>query len=426
MSLPDLEEISVAVIGLGYVGLPLAVSLSTRFPVVGFDLDTDRVAELSVGVDRTGEVPAAGLEGCGVRWTSRADDMRGVNVFIIAVPTPVDAENQPDLSAVLAACRTVGGVLSEGAVVIVESTGHPGVTEQVCGPELAQASGLACGDGFFLGYSPERVNPGDHEHTVDKITKVVAGQTPEVAQFLAELYGAITNGNVFVARDIRTAEAAKIIENAQRDINIAFINEMAMIFEKMGVSTHDVLAAAATKWNFLDFQPGLVGGHCIGIDPYYLAHAARLAGHDPAIVLAGRQINDGMAGFAAERISSRLPESARVLVLGLTFKENVSDLRNSKVAELIASLSALGHAVEVHDSRADRAEALEMYGIELTGDLADCREFDAVVGAVAHDEYRNLGVDEVMALIKPAGLCADLKGIWRHHALPPEVGYWQL
>ena len=328
----------IAVLGLGYVGLPLAVALARHYKVTGFDIDAGRVAEIAAGRDRTGEVPAKRLAKSTLAVSTEEGELAGCDVFIITVPTPVDESNAPDLGAVLAACDIAGRQLSTGAIVVLESTVYPGVTEEHCGPRLEAASGLRCGTDFFLGYSPERINPGDREHTVERITKVVAGQTPEVTARLVALYGAVNGGNVFTARDIKTAEAAKVIENAQRDINIAFINEITMIFQKLGLSAYDVLEAAGTKWNFLDFAPGLVGGHCIGVDPYYLAHRARQAGHEPEIVLAGRRINDGMADFIVERVAERVAAPGRVLVLGLTFKENVPDIRNSKVIDIVAGL----------------------------------------------------------------------------------------
>ncbi|MEK9754645.1 MAG: nucleotide sugar dehydrogenase, partial [Rhodospirillaceae bacterium] len=387
--MPDfsISDTKIAVVGLGYVGLPLAVALAGKFPTTGFDLDRARLDELRAGKDRTGEMPPERLAAATVAWTADPADLADSNLFIVTVPTPIDAANEPDLDALRSASATVGKVLQPSAVVVFESTVYPGVTEDVCGPELERASGLKCGQDFFLGYSPERINPGDRKHTVENVIKVVAGQTPEVAALLAEVYGTIVPAGVHVAPGIRTAEAAKVIENAQRDINIAFINEVTMIFQRLGIDTQDVLAAARTKWNFLDFRPGLVGGHCIGVDPYYLAHAAKAVGHDPEVILAGRRINDGMAGFVAAEIARRLDGPSRVLVLGLTFKQNVSDLRNSKVADMVAALVAAGHDVSVHDPIAAAADARALYGIGLICDLDGAAGFDAVIGAVAHDEY---------------------------------------
>jgi UDP-N-acetyl-D-galactosamine dehydrogenase len=420
------QPIRLSVIGLGYVGLPLAVALARHFPVTGFDINTRRVAALGRGDDRTGEVASETLRASTLKVTSDAADIVGSDVFIVTVPTPVDEKNLPDLGPVRAASDTVGKQMAKGAIVVFESTVYPGVTEQICGPILERVSGLKCGQDFFLGYSPERINPGDREHTVERITKVVAGQTPEVAEQLKAIYGAINNGNVFVARDIRTAEAAKVIENAQRDINIAFINEVAMIFQKLGLSAHDVLDAAGTKWNFLRFTPGLVGGHCIGVDPFYLAHLAQELGHHPAVILAGRQINDSMGDFVAGQIDAQIPRSSKVLVLGLTFKENVPDLRNSKVVDIIGGLKRRGHQVTVHDPLADQEEARHEYGIDLLPRLDAQRDLDAVVGAVSHQAYVDFSPGTLAGLLKTDGLVADVKGIWRKVPLDPSLRYWQL
>ena len=323
------------------------------------------------------------------------------------------------------ACALIGRYLSPGDVVVLESTVYPGATEEVCGPALAAASGLTCGEEFFLGYSPERINTGDGKHTIESITKVVSGQTAAVADRLVEIYGKVTDGNVFRARDIRTAEAAKVIENAQRDVNIAFVNEIAGIFHKIGISTHDVLAAAETKWNFLPFKPGLVGGHCIGVDPYFLAHRAREIGHDPQVILAGRRINDGMGAFVADCIADRLAGPCRVLVLGLTFKENVSDLRNSKAVDLVRRLQARGHEVDVHDDRAAPEDALARYGLRLLPELSG-GGYGAVVGAVPHDAYAEMDANAISGLLADGGLVADIKGLWRDLSFPDGIRYWLL
>ncbi len=416
----------IAIIGLGYVGLPLAVALARHFDVIGYDIDDSRVAELRAGHDRTGEVDEAGLRQHQAVFTSTAERLEKRELFIITVPTPVSAANEPDLGPVLSACEVIGERLKPGGIVVLESTVYPGVTEGVCGPRLAEVSGLECGVDFFLGYSPERINPGDKRHTVERITKVIAGQTPAVTETLKTVYGAVTDGNLHVARDIRTAEAAKVIENAQRDINIAFVNEVAMICQQLGLSVHEVLAAAATKWNFLDFKPGLVGGHCIGVDPFYLAHGARQAGYEPEIVLAGRRLNDAMAGRIAERIDQQLPRACRLLALGLTFKENVPDLRNSKAVEVVRTLQGKGHAVQVHDPLADPDETRRLYGIDLVPDLGALEPFDGIVGLVAHDAYRRLDGEALARLLRPQGLLADVKGIWAGLELPEGLRRWQL
>ena len=416
----------IAVVGLGYVGLPLAVALARHGPVTGYDHDPQRVRELRAGHDRTGEVAAEALGAPTLELTADGSFLVGHDVYIITVPTPVDGHKVPDLSAVRAACRTIGGAMSTGAVVVLESTVYPGATEEVVGPALAAASGLRCGVDFFLGYSPERINPGDRQHTIERVTKVVAGQTDAVTERLAAIYRRITGGQVFVARDIRTAEAAKAIENAQRDINIAFVNEMAMICQRLGLSVYDVLDAARTKWNFLDFQPGLVGGHCIGVDPFYLAHKARAVGHEPHIILAGRAVNDAMPRFIADRLAAQLVPGADILMLGLTFKENVPDLRNSKAAELALELCARGFELTTHDPLADRAEAEASYGLSLLTVLPEGRVFDAVLGAVPHRAYARLDGARLVALLRPGGLLADLKGMWRDLRLPDGIRRWAL
>ena len=421
----------IAVIGLGYVGLPLAVHLARHYPVTGVDIDARRIAELGAGYDRTREVEQERLAATTMSFTDDREKVRGFDVYIVTVPTPVNAENEPDLGAVKGASRLVGSVMGKGAIVVYESTVYPGVTEDIAGPELEAASGLKCGKDFFLGYSPERINPGDREHTVDRITKVVAGQTPAVTKVLAEIYGSMTAGGVFVARDIRTAEAAKVIENAQRDINIAFINEVAAIFQKMGLSIYDVLDAAGTKWNFLRFTPGLVGGHCIGVDPFYLAHAAVAMGHHPEIILAGRRINDHMGGYIAECIARELAKKgrgagARVLVLGLTFKENVPDLRNSHVVDVVKGLTDRGFAVDIHDAFADAEEARHEYGLSLRPTLGDAAGYDCVVGAVPHKPYVEFTPETFRGLLAPGGLIADIKGMWREMPTPDGFRRWQL
>lgn len=416
----------IAVVGLGYVGLPLAVALSRHFPVLGYDLDARRVDELRRAYDRTNEIEEAALKATKARFSAASGDLAAADVYIITVPTPVDERNLPDLGAVRAASAGIGRHLKKGDTVVLESTVYPGVTEDVCGPELERASGLVSGRDFFLGYSPERINPGDKQHTLERVTKVVAGQTPATAELLKRVYGAVTGGNVFVARDIRTAEAAKVIENAQRDINIAFINEIAQIFNKMGISVHDVLEAARTKWNFLPFVPGLVGGHCIGVDPYYLAYKAQEFGHHPEVILAGRRTNDGMGGYIAARIDEALGKPSRVLVLGLTFKENIPDLRNSKVVDIVAGLKERGHTVTVHDAFADAEEAEAEYGIALAGDLAKLAGFDALVGAVTHAPYAAFAAGDFTRLVRPGGLVADVKGMWRKMPLPESLKRWQI
>jgi UDP-N-acetyl-D-glucosamine/UDP-N-acetyl-D-galactosamine dehydrogenase len=417
-ALPGALAQRVVVVGLGYVGLPLAVALAGRFETVGLDIDARRIEELNAGHDRTGEIDADRLEASTLALTADPAICPPADFYIVTVPTPIDGANRPDLRIVESASRTIGAMLgaavAEGRVpvVVYESTVYPGVTEDICAPLLESVSGLICGRDFFLGYSPERINPGDREHTIDKITKVVSGQTPEVLERVAQLYGAITSGGVFRASSIKAAEAAKVIENAQRDINIAFMNEISQIFSRMDLSIWDVLAAARTKWNFLPFAPGLVGGHCIGVDPYYLSHRAEQLGLDPRVILSGRGINDGMAGWVAKELhKARKGKPGSVLMLGLTFKENIPDLRNSKVADLVSALGRLGHGVTVHDAHADAEEAVEEYGIPLVED-AFRRKYDMVVLAVPHRDYLSAGPGHFRALLKKGGTLADLKGVF--------------
>ncbi len=431
MAFPNLKSIKIVIVGLGYVGLPLATRMADHFNVVGFDVDLSRISELQSGYDRTRECTMCELTAANLTLTSDPEDIKDADVYIVTVPTPVDTSNNPDLGAVLSASEVVGRYMRKNAIVVFESTVYPGVTETICSPALERASNMVSGIDFYLGYSPERINPGDKVHTVDKITKVVAGQTPEVTAFLLEIYGKLTNGNVFQAKDIKTAEAAKVIENAQRDINIAFVNEMAMIFSQMGIQTQDVLEAAGTKWNFLGFTPGLVGGHCIGVDPYYLAYAARELGHHPEVILAGRKINDDMPFFLANQIDLQLKLSkasrkpARLLVLGLTFKENVPDLRNSKVANLIVSLRDLGHSVDIHDPLADRNEAKAFYGFDLLENLDHASGYEGLVGAVPHTSYLAFDASDIARILKAGGVLADLKGMWRGLKWTDQFTRWE-
>lgn len=415
------ENPKIAVIGLGYVGLPLAVALAKHFDVMGYDIDQARLMELNGHHDRTGELTTGALAQSALHYITEESALDAADILIVTVPTPVATDHKPDLRAVESASRTVGRHIKPGAVIVYESTVYPGVTEDFCGPILEAESGLTSGQDFWLGYSPERINPGDKIHTVDQITKVVAGQTSTVSQLLARVYGAMNDGNIFIAKDIRTAEASKVIENAQRDINIAFVNEIADIFGKMGLSVHDVLEAAGTKWNFLPFTPGLVGGHCIGVDPYYLAYAAQQLDIEPKVILAGRATNDDMASKLAARMHAELDGPSRILVLGITFKENVPDIRNSKIVDLVVALEGHGHTVAVYDPLADPVETHLEYDRTLIATPGEA--YDAVVGAVAHDAFQSL---PIQTLVREGGLIADIKGLWRQKALPSDRRYWTL
>jgi UDP-N-acetyl-D-galactosamine dehydrogenase len=414
------------VVGLGYVGVPLAIALTRPFSVTGLDIDESRIAELRAGTDRTGEIEDDVLKASSLAFTASSEDCRGADVYIVAVPTPVDADYRPDLGAVLSATGLIAHVIDPARrpTIVYESTVYPGVTEGICGRALEDV-GLTRGRDFRLGYSPERINPGDKVHAIDKIVKVIAGEDEEVVEQLARIYGAITSAGVFRAASIKTAEAAKVIENAQRDINVAFMNEVSQILGQIGVSMWDVLAAARTKWNFLGFEPGLVGGHCIGVDPYYLSHLAQSLGHHPQIILAGRETNDGMGRWIADRLHAhRGGKAGTALVLGLTFKENVPDLRNSRSADLIVRLDELGHRVSIADPLADPDQVRNEFARE--PEEVDGRRFDLVIGAVKHDEYRSLPAERLLELVAPGGTLADIKAMWRGQPLPDSVDYWTL
>ena len=423
-------RLKIVVVGLGYVGLPLAVALARTHgdaDVVGFDIDAERIDELTSGHDRTMEVEGQALAASAMRFTAADEPCRGADIIIVTVPTPVDADNRPDLGALLSASRRLAGWIEaeRRPTIIYESTVYPGATEEECGPAIEAASGLVRGRDFRLGYSPERINPGDKVHTVDKIVKVIAGEDAEVLDQLAWLYGAMTEAGVFRAASIPAAEAAKAIENAQRDINIAFMNEVAQILSKTGVSVWDVLDAARTKWNFLSFEPGLVGGHCIGVDPYYLSYHAQKLGHDPRVILSGRTTNDGMGAWIADELHRRIgPAAKRVLFLGITFKEDVPDVRNSRAIDVIGRLQQLGHDVTVTDPLADAAEVDREYGVTLSDDPGG--DYDCIVGAVGHRAYRAMEMAEFEQKLKHGGTIADLKGIWRGTALPAHAGHWSL
>jgi UDP-N-acetyl-D-glucosamine/UDP-N-acetyl-D-galactosamine dehydrogenase len=408
----------IAIIGLGYVGLPLAVEFAKRRPVIGFDIKPDRIAELRAGQDRTREVPPEELaEARHLTLTADPADLAAARIYIVTVPTPIDAHKRPDLSPLLRASETVGRVLKRGDIVIYESTVYPGATEEDCVPVLERHSGLTFNRDFFCGYSPERINPGDKAHRLPSIRKVTAGSTPEAADTIDALYAEIITAGTYKAESIRVAEAAKVIENTQRDLNIALVNELSIIFNRMGIDTGAVLAAAGTKWNFLPFRPGLVGGHCIGVDPYYLTHKAEALGYHPQVILAGRRINDGMGAHVASLLVKAMlkrrihVDGARVLILGLTFKENCPDLRNTRVVDVVAELAEYGIAVDVHDPMADPEEAQAEYGLTLTS-APQPGAYDAVILAVAHDDYKAAGAEALHAYGRVGHVFADLKSLF--------------
>jgi UDP-N-acetyl-D-galactosamine dehydrogenase len=414
--MPSPDSARIGVIGLGYVGLPLAVAFARVRPTWGFDLKRSRIEQLQAGVDITREVDRDVLASSTVRFSHSIRDLADCDTYVITVPTPIDQAKRPDLRPLVGATRSVGEVLKPGDLVIYESTVYPGATEEVCAPILEEVSGLTFNVDFTCGYSPERINPGDREHRLDSIVKVTSGSTPEAAERVDRLYASIVAAGTHKASSIRVAEAAKVIENTQRDINIALINELAMIFNRLGVDTDEVLRAASTKWNFLPFRPGLVGGHCIGVDPYYLTHKAQEIGYHPEVILSGRRVNDGMGGYVADQVlrlmarRSVSPVGAKVLMLGLTFKEDCPDLRNTRVIDIVRGLEGYGMAVEVHDPWADPDEADHEYGVTLTPEPAR-GGYDAVVLAVAHDQFRRARPSELRGYCRNGGVFYDVKSV---------------
>ena len=422
----------IVVIGLGYVGLPVAVAFARKVPgTIGFDINENRVRELQNGFDRTGEVSATDLNSAKLIVTSDVETLRGATFFIVAVPTPVSANKQPDLGALVAASETVGRVISVGAVVVFESTVYPGVTEEICGPIIERVSGLKRGAEFTLGYSPERINPGDTERSFEKIIKVVSGEDEKTLERVANAYGSVVTAGIFRAASIKVAEAAKVIENTQRDLNIALMNELSLIFDRMGIRTQDVLAAAGTKWNFAKFSPGLVGGHCIGVDPYYLTTKAEQLGYHPQVILAGRRINDSMGIYVAERLVKLMIHSgikvknARVGILGLTFKENVGDIRNTRVPDIVRQLAAYETTCLVHDPVADASEAMHEHGLQLVP-WEEVSNLDACVIAVAHRRYLDCDVKEITDKIKQGGVVVDVRGLFDPKQIRSDLQYWSL
>jgi UDP-N-acetyl-D-galactosamine dehydrogenase len=417
----DIKNLRIGIVGLGYVGLPLAVEFGKKYPTVGFDINADRVAELEGGTDSTLECSSEELaEATQLKYTSDAADLEDCNFYIVTVPTPIGDGNRPLLTPLKAASKTLGQVIGKGDIVVYESTVYPGATEEFCLPFLEQESGMKVNEDFFIGYSPERINPGDKEHRLPSILKVTSGSTEESADFIDSVYATIITAGTHKVSCIKVAEAAKVIENTQRDVNIALVNELAMIFDRVGIDTEEVLQAAGTKWNFLPFRPGLVGGHCIGVDPYYLTYKAQQLGYHPQVILAGRRINDNMSLYVASQVVKLMltkgiqPLNAKVLVLGLAFKENCPDVRNTKVVDIVSELTAYGASVDVHDPWCDAYEAKQEYDLDLIAD-PEQGAYDVVIIAVAHDEFRALGADGIRAFGKETSILYDIK-----YVLPPD------
>jgi UDP-N-acetyl-D-galactosamine dehydrogenase len=425
----------IAVIGMGYVGLPLCISLGRAFRrVIGFDISDVRIRELTSGHDRTEEVSAEDILAASIEFTSQPGKLREASLIIVAVPTPINSHKMPDLRPLESASATVGGHLSSGSVIVYESTVYPGVTEEICGPILEQYSGLKAGSGFKLGYSPERINPGDKRHKLESIVKVVAGQDSETTDLLAGIYGSVVKAGVYRAPDIRTAEAAKVIENIQRDLNIALVNELSIIFHRLGIDTGKVLEAAATKWNFLPFQPGLVGGHCIGVDPYYLTFKAQEAGYHPEVILAGRRINDYMGKYIAEQTIKELIKSgtavkgSRILIMGFTFKENVKDVRNTRVIDIYNELNEYGVQPFIFDTEADKSEVKAEYGIDLLDTPKDFCPYEGIIAAVKHEKFGAFSVEYLRSICNANPVLIDVKGVFDAHAAETAgfCRYWRL
>ncbi|MBH0180617.1 MAG: nucleotide sugar dehydrogenase [Nitrospira sp.] len=427
------KERSVAVVGLGYVGLPIAVAFGKLMPVIGLDINKTKIEELRKGVDRTGEVSAEDLTASRVQYTYEPADLKAADFIIVAVPTPINESLQPELKPLRMVSEVIGANMAPGTIVVYESTVYPGVTEEICLPILEKKSGMKAGVDFKVGYSPERINPGDKEHTLEKIVKVVSAQDAESLEIVADIYGMVVKAGVHRASSIKVAEAAKVIENTQRDLNIALMNELALIFHRLGIDTKSVLEAAGTKWNFLKFSPGLVGGHCIGVDPYYLTAKAESVGYHPQVILSGRRINNGMGKFVAEQTIKLLSQLARpanqltVGVLGLTFKENVPDLRNSKVPDIINELREYGVKVLVHDPMAEREEAVAEYGIHLV-DWKELKDLDGLILAVAHRKYAGMSLDDLLKPLRSLndGVLIDVKSMLEPGKVPSSLKYWRL
>lgn len=423
----------IAVVGLGYVGMPLAYHLASHFEVIGYEIVKKRVEELKNNLDRTGELSSEQLKECSIDFTTRPEKLKEARVFIITAPTPVDAHNIPDLTPVQKASETVGEFMPRDSIVVFESTVYPGATEEVCIPILEKISGLKCGRDFKVGYSPERVNPGDREHDLTKIVKVVGGQDKETTEILGKIYDSIITAGVHLVSNIKTAEAAKVIENIQRDLNIALVNELALIFERLGINTLEVIDAAATKWNFHRYEPGLVGGHCIGVDPYYLTYKAGAVGYNPEVILAGRRINDRMGKFIGEQTVKKLIEASKsvkgtkVLILGLTFKENIHDIRNTKVIDIFHELQEFGVEPFIYDPWADPEEVKEEYNIELLREIGDKEPYDGIILAVKHNQFLDMGLEQFLNLTRENPVFIDVKSVYNRKDVE-KLGfkYWRL
>lgn len=421
----------LAIIGLGYVGLPVALSLGKHYPVTGFDIDQSRILELTENHDRTGEANQDDLKSFSGKWTSDAGNLENATFYVVTVPTPITKDHQPDLTPLEKASETIGPHLKQGAIVVYESTVYPGVTEDFCGPILEKFSGLKSGKDFFLGYSPERINPGDKEHTFETIPKVIAAQTQEALNRMDKVYGASITAGLHHAPNIKTAETAKVLENTQRDVNIALMNELSLICDRIDIRTADVLEAARTKWNFLPFTPGLVGGHCIGVDPYYLTTLAERTGYHPQVIISGRRINDGMGKFVGEKLvkllvrQDRPVKKAHIAVLGLTFKENVPDIRNSRVPDIVSELNQYGITPIIHDPFADKHLVKDAYGLDMTTRLDDINELDGLILAVPHEEFLVHGPERLQSMLNEGGIFIDIRSVYKPEHFKNHT-YWSL
>ena len=415
------NNLNISIFGLGYVGLPLAIRLAKYYNVIGFDKNKQRINDLKKYLDKNNEINSKELKKSKLKYSTNINDLNNSNIFIVTVPTPVTKNNKPDLRPLLQACKDIGKIINKGSIVVFESTVYPGVTEEICGPQIKKYSNLIPGKDFYLGYSPERMNPGDKDHSVDKITKVISGDCKKTKLILKKIYGKINSGKIFISKNIKTAEAAKVIENTQRDINVAFINEITKLFKKIDLNIFDVLKTAGTKWNFLNFKPGFVGGHCIGVDPYYLAYLAKKKKIGPNLILSGRKVNNEFPIFLSNYINNVINKKSKILILGITFKENVNDLRNTKVLDLIKSLNKKDHKVYINDTYAYENEVRKM-NLRLTS-LNTKDKYDVIILAVPHDNYKKLNYSFFKKKLNKNGKVFDLKAIWKNKKLPKEIEY---